>query len=67
MVKGKALKGLGNKYGATLRNKYTTVYIELKQKRVCPNCGSSKFKRLNNGIWGCSRCGFKEAGGAYAV
>jgi large subunit ribosomal protein L37Ae len=36
----KGLKGLGTKFGATLRKRYGTVYRTLKQKRRCPTCSS---------------------------
>ncbi len=62
-----ALKGLGQKYGSTVRKQYSRVFRTLKQKRSCPECGSMKFKRENAGIWLCNMCGFKVAGGAYDV
>jgi len=65
-MKGRhVLKGLGAKYGVTLRKRYSRVFRLLKRKRSCPNCGSMKFKREAAGIWFCAACGFKMAGGAY--
>jgi large subunit ribosomal protein L37Ae len=61
------LKGLGQKYGATVRKRYSRVYRLLKQKRQCPECGSLKFGREAPGIWSCNICGYKVAGGAYDV
>jgi ribosomal protein L37AE/L43A len=40
------LKGLGTKFGATVRKRYSKVYRTLKQKRRCPSCGSLKFMRI---------------------
>ena len=65
--KNKALKGLGQKYGASVRKKYSRVYRLLKKKRRCPECGSLKFKREVAGIWACPSCSYKVAGGAYDV
>lgn len=63
----KTLKGLGPKYGIKLRKQYTQVHVTMKQKRVCPDCGSKQFGREAVGIWACRKCGFKIAGTAYDV
>lgn len=65
MAKGKSVKGLGAKYGGTLRKRYSNVYRTLKAKKSCPSCSSMKLKRVASGIWRCSICGFTVAGGAY--
>ncbi len=62
-----ALKGLGVKYGATVRKRYGKVHSALKQKRRCPKCASLQFHRIVVGIWRCPRCNYKVAGGAYSV
>ena len=62
-----ALKGLGNKFGATVRKRYGMIYRTLKQKRRCPSCGSLKFDRVVSGIWSCPKCNYKVASGAYDV
>jgi large subunit ribosomal protein L37Ae len=61
------LKGLGVKYGATVRKRYGTIYRLLKKKRRCPKCGSVKFDREALGIWSCSKCNYKVAAGTYDV
>ncbi len=61
------LKGLGTKFGATVRKRYSKVYRTLKQKRRCPSCGSLKFVRVACGIWNCPKCNFKVAAGAYDI
>ena len=66
MAKG-SLKGLSQKYGGTLRKRYTRVYRQLKAKRACPSCGSLKFKRIAVGIWGCRSCSYKIADAAYTA
>jgi large subunit ribosomal protein L37Ae len=61
----KSLVGLHQKYGATLRARYTKSYLTLKQKRRCPKCGSRRFRRKALGIWKCPKCQYTIAGGAY--
>ena len=60
-----ALKGLGVKYGATVRKRYGMIYKIFKKRRTCPMCGSIQFDRKAMGIWFCSKCEFKVAAGAY--
>ncbi len=60
-----SLTGLHQKYGATLRRRYTKSYLTLKQKRRCPKCGSRRFRRKALGIWKCPKCQYTVAGGAY--
>ena len=62
-----ALRGLGIKFGTTLRKRYGKVYRTLHKKRRCPSCGSVKFSRLAPGIWHCPKCNFKIASGAYDI
>ncbi|HEY6405355.1 MAG TPA: hypothetical protein VIX38_04690 [Nitrososphaeraceae archaeon] len=40
------LRGLGVRYGATVRKRYSKVYYALKQKRRCPKCSSLQFRRI---------------------
>lgn len=65
MPKGKSLRGLGAKYGGTLRKRYSKVFRTLKAKKECPSCSSMKLKRVASGIWKCSLCDYTVAGGAY--
>jgi large subunit ribosomal protein L37Ae len=60
-----SLSGLGAKYGATVRKRYTRIYRELKAKRNCPSCGSRRFSRSAVGVWKCGKCGYTVASGAY--
>jgi large subunit ribosomal protein L37Ae len=62
-----ALKGLGIKFGATVRKRYGKVYRTLHMKRRCPSCGSQRFGRVALGIWRCPKCNFKIASGAYDI
>lgn len=63
----KSLRGLGQKYGGTLRKRYTRIYRTLKLARECPSCSSMKLRRQASGIWRCNSCGYTVAGGAYEV
>jgi large subunit ribosomal protein L37Ae len=59
------VKGLGSKYGGTLRKRYARIYRTQKAARECPSCSSMKLKRRASGVWECGSCGFVVAGGAY--
>lgn len=63
--RGESLKGLGARYGATLRKRYSQIIRLLRGKRECPACGKRALRRLAVGIWSCGRCGHRFAGGAY--
>jgi large subunit ribosomal protein L37Ae len=65
--KSASLKGLGVKFGATVRKRYGAVYRILKKNRKCPSCGSKRFSRIALGIWHCPKCHFKLASGAYDI
>ena len=62
-----SLRGLGAKYGGTLRKRYARVFRTLKAARECPSCSSMKLRRTSSGIWKCKSCGFTVAGGAYEL
>ncbi|MCL4518868.1 MAG: 50S ribosomal protein L37 [Thaumarchaeota archaeon] len=61
------MKGLGAKYGATVRKRYGRIMSSLKHTRRCPSCGSTRFRRESAGIWSCLTCKFKIAGEAYDI
>ena len=58
-------RGLGTRYGATVRKRYVKVITELKKPHKCPNCGFVRVHRVSVGIWKCGKCNFTYAGGAY--
>jgi large subunit ribosomal protein L37Ae len=58
-------RGLGTRYGATVRNRYVKVVTEAKQTHKCPHCASEAVKRVSVGIWNCKKCGLTFSGGAY--
>lgn len=58
-------RGLGPRYGATVRKRYIKVITEMKKPHTCPQCGFSRVKRESVGVWKCKKCGFTFTGGAY--
>jgi large subunit ribosomal protein L37Ae len=58
-------RGLGPRYGSTVRKRYIKVITELKKPHRCPQCGFVRVRRVSVGIWKCSKCEFTFAGGAY--
>jgi large subunit ribosomal protein L37Ae len=58
-------RGLGTRYGATLRKRYVKVLTEAKKTHKCPQCGAVAVKRESVGVWNCRKCGVTFAGGAY--
>jgi large subunit ribosomal protein L37Ae len=61
------LRGLGAKYGGTLRKRYARIFRALKTARECPSCSSMKLRRASLGVWKCGSCGYTVAGGAYSL
>lgn len=58
-------RGLGPRYGSTVRKRYIKIMKELKKPHKCPRCGFSRVKRESVGIWKCGKCGLTYTGGAY--
>lgn len=58
-------RGLGPRYGSTVRKRYIKVVTEMKKPHRCPQCGFSRVKRVSVGVWECRKCGFTFTGGAY--
>jgi len=58
-------RGLGVRYGATVRKRYVRVITELKKPHRCPSCGFVRVHRKSVGVWQCSKCKYTFAGGAY--
>ena len=65
--KREGVRGLGAKYGGTLRKRYSRVYRGLKEARECPSCSSMKLARASSGVWKCKSCGYTVAGGAFLL
>jgi len=58
-------RGLGTRYGSTVRKRYAKVLTESKQTHKCQQCGSEAVHRESVGVWNCRKCGYTFAGGAY--
>jgi large subunit ribosomal protein L37Ae len=58
-------RGLGPRYGSTVRKRYAKIVKEMKKPHKCPQCGFSRVKRESVGIWKCGKCGLTYTGGAY--
>jgi len=58
-------RGLGPRYGATVRKRYIKVVAEMRRPHRCPQCGFLRVKRESVGVWRCRKCGFTFTGGAY--
>ncbi len=58
-------RGLGVRYGSTVRKRYVKVVTELKRPHRCPQCGFVKVHRVSVGVWKCKKCSYTFAGGAY--
>lgn len=58
-------RGLGPRYGATVRKRYMKIIKDLRRPHKCPHCGFLKVRRVSVGIWKCGKCDFTFTGGAY--
>ena len=58
-------RGLGARYGSSVRKRYVRVTAGLKKAHRCPQCGFLRVKRQSVGIWKCKKCDYTFAGGAY--
>ena len=58
-------RGLGPRYGVTLRKRYVRVTAGLKKAHRCPQCSFVRVKRESVGVWKCKKCHYTFAGGAY--
>ena len=55
----------GPRYGANVRKKVLKVELRKKKKYLCPRCRKKKLRWRAIGIWECTSCGLKIAGGAW--
>ncbi len=67
LTKYGSTKRFGPRYGRRVKEKSGKIEKEGKESSVCPYCRITKMKRLSAGIWSCSKCNMKMAGGAYSV
>jgi len=64
-ARDKIVKGLGPRYGFTVRRRYADVLYLRRLKYKCPRCELSFLRRMSVGIWHCPKCDYTFAGGAY--
>ena len=55
----------GPRYGRKIRENVRKIEEKAKAKHKCPQCGKASFKRISTGVWECTKCKTKAAGGAY--
>lgn len=57
----------GPRYGRVGRKRVADIEEEMNEDHECPECGEMKVSRTDTGIWECSKCEYRFAGGAYKV
>jgi len=55
----------GARYGSTIRKRVRQIEEKSKATYKCPVCHMKTLKRVGLGIWECTKCGEKLAGGAW--
>jgi large subunit ribosomal protein L37Ae len=64
-LKVKSTGRFGARYGVGIRKRLLKVESKKKKRYVCPECEYKRVKRLASGLFKCSKCGIKFAGGAF--
>jgi large subunit ribosomal protein L37Ae len=55
----------GARYGVSVKKRFDNVEDRQRQLHECPNCGFKRVKRVSTGIFECTKCSYKYAGGAF--
>jgi large subunit ribosomal protein L37Ae len=55
----------GARYGRVSRKRVADIESDMNADHTCPECGTDDVDRQGTGIWQCSSCGYKFAGGTY--
>lgn len=55
----------GARYGRVARKRVAEIESEMHEDHTCPECGAERVSRQGTGIWECSRCGYRFAGGTF--
>lgn len=55
----------GARYGRVARKRVADIEEDMHADHACPDCGEKAVDRKGTGVWECSRCGHKFAGGTY--
>ncbi|MEA1993576.1 MAG: 50S ribosomal protein L37ae, partial [Euryarchaeota archaeon] len=53
----------GVRAGKRVRDKVDRIEKRMRDKHKCPQCHRKSVKRVSTGIWKCTKCGLKFAGG----
>ena len=51
--------------GMSVRKQWTRITSGMRASHRCPKCLSRSVKRDSVGVWDCTKCGYRFAGGAY--
>jgi large subunit ribosomal protein L37Ae len=51
--------------GLSVRKQWTRLTRDMRGSHKCPRCASRSVKREGIGVWTCTKCGYRFAGGAY--
>lgn len=51
--------------GATVRKRWSRIVSAKNAPHKCPSCSSPTVERESVGIWRCTKCDYRFAGGAY--
>ena len=55
----------GARYGRVARRRVAEIERDMRDDHTCPECGKNRVDRKGSGIWQCSYCDYKFAGGTY--
>lgn len=55
----------GARYGRVARRRVAEIEKDMRDEHTCPECGDDRVERQGTGIWECSNCSYKFAGGTY--
>ena len=67
-AKGRKTRSAGRfgvRYGTRTRKLIADIEGRGHEPHRCPRCGQTSVSRQGTGIWGCRKCGYTFAGGAY--
>lgn len=62
-----SVKRYGVRYGTKLKGKIAKIEAERHASTKCPYCSYAKAKRVNAGIWHCTKCKSRFTGKAYTI
>ena len=57
----------GSRYGKKVRKLVSNIEKVQKQRHICPRCDMPYVEAESAGIWSCTKCGTKFAGGAWTT